>query len=404
MATLFFLLSQAAPGEASVRVIGMNSWLASAAERSLNAVLEHIPKNETDENKGQLVEVVANRLLTGYSVEDVRFDANGDVSVKFKVSSNEPEWDTAIISPNLSPPVDAWFASDTAGIAEKLRPQMRGTPIEALSWGDADLKRTVEELCGERLPGWRISLMVRGTGSAAILEISFVPEQPLTLAVTSTISSTSIPAMLHSNLRDALLAGFAPVIGVPVAWMERHSADFVEMGRAILEDESLVEHAKASPEMNVKMGPVTDVQIDLESRRYAAWVWMAVYAGADDKYPEVGVHFGRRAQIFPRWDMELYTELIVPLDDFSIEARLGMRWSPWRNVWLGGEWSDAGDVWWARASLDSRLRRPYGWIRYSEEGDANAAVGYRINDFISVEVHYDSRSDSPWNVRALVNL
>jgi hypothetical protein len=382
----------------------MNDWLASAAERSLNAVIEHIPKSETDENKARLVEVVANRLLTGYSVEDARFEKNGDVSVTFKVSSNEPEWDTAIIKPNLAPPVDAWFESDTAGIAESLRPLIRGVPVEALSWGDADLKRIVEELCHERLPGWRISLMVRGTGTAAILEISFVPEQPLMLAVTSAITSTSIPAMLHSNLRDALSAGFAPVIGVPVAWAERHGADFAEMGRAILEDESLVEHAKASPEMSVKIGPVTDVQIDLESRRYAAWVWMAVYAGADDKYPEVGLHFGRRAQIFPRWDMELYTELIVPLDNFDVETRLGMRWSPWRNIWLGGEWSNVDDEWWMRASLDSRLGRPYGWMRYSEDGDANAAVGYRINNFISVEVHYDSRSDSPWNVRALVNL
>jgi hypothetical protein len=62
------------------------------------------------------------------------------------------------------------------------------------------------------------------------------------------------------------------------------------------------------------------------------------------------------------------------------------------------------DIWWVRASLDSKPRSPYAWIRYSEGGDANGALGYRINDFISVEVHYDSRSNDPWNVRALVNM
>ncbi|MDR1019263.1 MAG: hypothetical protein LBL73_00765 [Synergistaceae bacterium] len=387
-----------------MRALGMNRWLASAAERSLSAVLEHIPKNETAEAKVQLVTVVANRLLAGYTVEGVRFEANGDVSVSLKASSYGPDWDVAVVRPNLSPPVDAWFDSDTDGIASELRPLMTGVPIEALSWGDADLKGVVEGLCAERLPGWRVSLMVRGTLTGAVLEISFVPEQPLTLAVTSAISSTSIPVMLHSSLRDELVAGFAPVIGIPVAWLELHREDFEEMGRAVLGQKALVDQAKASAEMTIRTGPVTDIQIDLESRRYAAWVWMAVYAGADGKYPEVGLHFGRRAQIFPRWDMELYTELITPLDDFSLEARLGMRWSPWRNVWLGGEWSGDGDTWWVRASFDSRQRSPYGWVRYSDGGDANAAVGYRINDFISVEVHYDSRDSAPWNVRALVNL
>ena len=404
MATLFFLSAAAGSSEAAARVLGINRLLAPAAERSLSAVLEHIPKNETDEAKARLVTVVANRLLVGYAVESVSFEADGDLSVSLKASSDETSWDVAIIRPNLSAPVDGWFESDTEGIASQLRPLMTGIPIEALSWGDADIKGAVEDLCAQRLPGWRVSLMVRGTPDGAVLEISFVPEQPLTLAVRSSISSSSMPAMLHSSLRDELMAGFSPVIGIPVAWLDLHREDFEEMGRAILGREPLVDRAKASTEMTVEVGPVTELQIDMESRRYAVWVWMAVYAGAEGKYPEVGLHFGRRAQILPRWDMELYAELITSLDDFSLESRLGMRWSPWRNVWLGGEWSDTRDTWWARASFDSRQRSPYGWVRYSEDGDANAAVGYRINDFISVEVHYDSRDDSPWNVRALINL
>jgi hypothetical protein len=398
------LTSWALPLEAAVKTEGLNAWLASAAERSLNAVLEHIPKDETDETKERLVTVVADRLLLGYSVEAVSFETGGDVTVRLRAASGKPDWDVAIVSPNLSPPVDGWFESDTADIAENLLPLMLDVPIEALSWGDADLKRAVEGLCRERLPGWRISLIVRSSQEATLLEVSFVPEQPLSLAVTSEISSSSIPAVLHSSLRDTLLAGFAPAIGLPVPWLERHREDFAELGKKILNDTRLVDQAKAEPEMTIKTGPVTDVQIDLESRRYAVWVWMAVYAGAEDKFPEAGLHFGRRAQIFPHWNMELYTEIIMALDDWNLETRLGTRWSPWRNVWLGGEWSDADSVWWVRASLDSRQRSPYGWIRYSEDGDANGAVGYRINDFISLELHYDSRNEDTWNVRALVNL
>jgi hypothetical protein len=336
-------------------------------------------------------------------VESIEFRGI-DVTVKLRSTSPPPRWDIAIMPPNLSPPVDRWFDSDTADLPALISPIMEGVPLEALSWGDVDLKRAVDEIFGERLPGWRISLMVRSAERGAILEISFVPEQPLTLAVTSSITSSSIPVVLHSNLRDDLLAGFAPVIGIPVPWLERHRDDFTALGKNILAEEKFVEQAKAQPDVSVTTGSISEVEIDLESRRYAAWVWMAVYAGAADRYPEIGLHFGRRAEIIPHWDMELYSELIVTLDDWDLETRLGMRWSPWRSFWLGGEWSDHDNTWWARASFDPKQRRPYAWMRYSDAGDADGAVGYRFNDFISIEVHYDSRSEDPWNVRALVNL
>jgi hypothetical protein len=132
---------------------------------------------------------------------------------------------------------------------------------------------------------------------------------------------------------------------------------------------------------------------------------MAVYAGAEEKYPEAGLHFGRRVRPLSGWDAELFTELIVSLDDWNLETRLGMRWAPWRGLWVGAEWSSDGDVWWAQAMYEPRrLRRPYAWARYSEDDDTNAALGLRINDYLSIELHYDSRDEDPWNVRALVNL
>jgi hypothetical protein len=386
-----------------VSVEGLNGWLMSGAERSLGAVYDHIPSDESIENKRQLLTVVADRLLPGYMVSSISF-RGADVTVRLRAASPPPRWGVALISPNLSPPVDGWFESDTEDLPAIISPMMEGVPLEALSWGDVDLKSTIDEIFADRLPGWRTSLMVRRTEDGAILEISFVPEQPLSLAVTSAITSSSIPVVLHSNLREDLLAGFAPVIGIPVLWLERHSDDFTQLGKNILSKEKFVEQAKAQPEVSVKTGPISEVEIDLESQRYSVWAWMAVYAGAKDRYPEVGLHFGRRAQIFPSWDMEFYTELIVTLDDWDLETRLGMRWSPWRNFWIGGEWSDFDKAWWMRASIDSKQRRPYAWIRCSEYGDTDGAVGYRMNDFISIEVHYDSRNSDPWNVRALVNL
>ncbi|MDR3354484.1 MAG: hypothetical protein LBO21_05555, partial [Synergistaceae bacterium] len=259
--------------------------------------------------------------------------------------------------------------------------------------------------CRSRLPGWRTSLIVRRDADDSVtIDVSFTPEQPLTLAVTPRINSTSIPVLLHSNMRDDLLKGFAPVIGIPVPWLDIHSEDFASLGREILNGENLVEEARAVPDVTVKTGIVSELDIDLESRRYAAWVWFAVYSGAEDRYPEAGLHFGRRTLPLSGWEVELYGEFIVSLNDWDPESRFGVRWAPSRNIWFGGEWSDLDDAWWIKASVEARPRKPYAWIRYSLDGHTNGALGYKFNDFMSIELNYDSRYSESWYVRGLVNL
>jgi hypothetical protein len=131
---------------------------------------------------------------------------------------------------------------------------------------------------------------------------------------------------------------------------------------------------------------------------------MSVYAGAEERYPEVGIHFGKRVQLLPRWDMEMYWEAILKFDNWGLENRLGLRWPIWRNIWIGGEWSDIDDIWWGRLDFESWVRRPYAWLRYSEEQDVSTALGYHINDHFSIELNYDSRNEDEINVRALLNL
>ena len=405
-AALFTLFACGQRADASVRIDGIAEWLKESAERSLEAVYDHIPAAEPSGVKEELLRVVADRLLLGYSVEAVVFNASGYVTVKLRPAQAAPEWEISITPPVLSPPVDGWFASDIAGISGEIAALMRNVPLEVLSWGDMDLKRAIEHLSADRIPGWRIALMARHKlEGGVILDVSFIPEQPLTLAVTTRINSSSIPAILHSNLERELMKGFAPVIGIPVPWLNKHSKDLASIGRDLLLEEALVSSiARADPVVTADTGVVSNVEVELESRRYSGQLWMAVYAGAKERYPEVGVHLGRRIRLLPNWDMELYAELILQLDDWTLEKRLGLRWPLWRSVWIGGEWTDMGDIWWARLDYESWAQRPYAWLRYSEKDDVSAAIGYNINDYLSIEVHYDSRFDDKWNLRTLLSL
>ena len=384
---------------------GIADWLKESAERSLEAVYDHIPAAEPIDVKEELLRVVADRILLGYSVESLALGGRDGVIINFELTQTPPEWEISITLPALSPPVDAWFASDIAGMSDEILALMEGVPLEVLSWGDMDLKRAVEIVSAHRIPGWRVALMARHKlEGGVILDVSFIPEQPLTLAVTTRINSSSLPAILHSNLKNDLLKGYAPVIGIPVPWLDKHADDLASLGGDVLRETALVTIAKADPVVSADTGVVSNVEVELESRSFSGRFWMAIYAGAEDRYPEAGIHLGRRIQLIPRWDMELYGELILKLDGWSMEERFGLRWPLWRRVWIGGEWSGTDDIWWARLDFESWARLPYAWLRYSEDDDISAALGYHISDNVSIEVHYDSRFEDMWNLRAVLSL
>lgn len=389
----------------ALTVDGVPVWMASAAERSLAAVYEHIDPSSSVSTKEELLRLVVSRLLRGYEASKISFADGVRVSLVRKDGGPAPRWRVVIAPPELSPPISGWFASDVDGLSGQISDLLADASIDAMTWADVDLKAAIDLMIEDRLPGWRASLLARTEDDSEILEVALTPEQPLALAVSPQISSSSIPVMLHSTLKEGLLKGLSPVIGVPVAWLEVHSGDLAMMTADVISGDYIIDKGKVVATVTPEVGQVSTLDIELESKRYSAWVWMGAYAGAQDRYPEIGVRFGRGFRLIPGWDMELYGELITQIDNFSIESRVGVGWTPFRGVWIGGEWSSSDDLWWLRARYDQGRRfRPYAWLRASEGGDLNAAVGLRLTDHLSIEILYDSRFGDQWNARALVNM
>jgi len=397
------LLSAAsAQAQARVRVEGLREWLRPTAERSLSAVWEEMPPSAGAEERLRLLRIVSDRLLSGYRCVEVRRSPEG-VSVRLEPDRPVPGWAVEFGPPSLSAPLAAWLREDLSGRDAPIGAELEGVPLEALTWGDEALLAVVRENLDPVTPGWRKTLMVVPGEGRTILRIGLIPDPPLVLAVAPTLDSTTLPTVLHAELREDLLKGLYPAIGMPVPWIDRHRRDMEAWTGSILQGANLVVQSRSTAAVKVEAEPISRVNVQLESRRYVVWAWGAVYAGAE-RPAEVGLHVGRRATLFPRFEVELYGEWIAQVDDGSLEGRYGLRWSPWGDVWLGAEWVHPGDAFWGRFMAGGRIRRPYVWLRLSEEGEANAAGGYRLNEHISLELHYDERDEDPWSVRAVGNL
>jgi hypothetical protein len=389
--------------QAAVIVKGFPVWAEPLARRSLNAVWEQIPSSQPPEERARVLALVGERLFEGYTITSIDVGAD-PVTVAFR-PLEERAWTVALIAPSLSSPLDGWFVEDLQGADAVLAGLLEGLPPSALSWAGRTLEEAVDQTLRARLPGWRTSTLFRSEGGAWSLEVRFIPEGTLLLAFEPRLSSMTLPvSLLRTDLKEDVHERLEPLLGLPVDWLGHHSDEIELWAGERLRERSVVDKMKGQVDVSFKAERISAVDVAIESHRYVLWAWASAYAGTEDRYPEVGLHLGRRATPFSGWEGELYYEGVLEMNDFSLENRWGFRWSPWGDVWLGAELVYPGERLWGRVSLGGRIGSPYLWWRFSEEDSHNLGLGYRLNEYISLELHYDGDDDDSLSLRAVGNL
>jgi hypothetical protein len=367
---------------------------------------------DAQEFRLEIMKIVAERLFAGFIVSVS--DENGRPAVLLSPQTRA-DWSVECLPPPLSDVLASWFLRDVDGAAETIRALLSGFPVAALSWADAALRDEIRRLLGPVVPGWTVSILARLAPPAAdvtnvrrtercTLQVTFSPEQPLVLAVVPRVHSSSLPVVLRSDLNDALLKGMSAVIGIPVLWAKKHAADIERFAEFHLSDRNTVTNSRARVDATFVPDQISRINADVESRRYILRAWAAFYLGTDDRYPELGLHIGRKALPWSGWDVELYAEWILRANDFEIEGRYGAEWSPFPAFSIGGEVSYPGGRFWLKARTRQDVGRPYLWWRFSNDDEHNIGLGVRINEHISIELHYDGRDPDSLSLRAIGNL
>ena len=395
------------PGSAWAAVVieGAPPWLRERMERSAATVWAEIRQGGSASASDSLglLSLVAERVFAGYTVEDSFFRGENAV-LRLRPQAGTVPWRVEIFPPQLASPVDGWFRESVSGIGERIRDHLGNLPLEALSWADSPLKELIDTLCTPGLPGWSASLLVRLEQEGPVLRISFVPKPPFVLAVVPRVSSDTLPVMLRSDLNENILRTLSPVVGLPIEWVSAHRDKVEKMAVESLRQTNIVGNTRSAVEVSFKPAQIAAANALVDSPKYSVRAWVAAYAGSDTKYPEIGLHMGRKFLPVSGWDMELYGEWILSANDFSLESRWGIRWSPWKNILAGVERAFPGNVTWYRLWIEGGVRAPYLWWRLSEEGDHHVGLGYRLNQRISLEIHYDGRDEDKISIRALSDL
>lgn len=398
---LAVLLCYASHGYA-LTVSGIPSWLEGAVLRSLNAVWSEIPDTPYTDREGTLA-IVASRLFAGY---DVHVKAGREEPAIFFVPHEEEmiHADVKILSPDLRGMSLQWFVNDTAGMPEEIASIVDELPQSALTWADEALRERIKEIVDVRLPGWNFTQQIYIANQSTLVNLSFRPGDSMILAVKPEIYSRIIPVMLHSYLESILIPALSPLIGVPVKWAEAHKSEIETFAREFLEDRHTVENMKAFASVKFSPGKISGLEARVDSENLSFQMWVSAYAGLNNRYPEAGAFFGYR----PNWSLhtEFYAELLVSLNDFGITHRIGGRFELFNNFWAGieNQWPD-NNYFFRFQYIPVRIKRPYVLWRYSPELDAHeAALGYILDEHVSIEIYYDSTGDNKIGIRGTWHL
>ena len=397
---LVLLLAVCTPCSA-LTVSGVPEWLAGAVTRSLNAVWSEIPNSPGIDREATL-EVVAERLFAGY---DVKVIPNRDKPAVIFLPRTEPiKPAVKLVTPELRGMALTWFEQDTAGMSEDVVAAAGEVPQNALTWADDALREQLGRIVSERLPGWEFTQQIYISSDDTLLTLSFRPSSQMVLAVKPSMYSRTIPAMFISDLEAKLIPEFSPLIGLPVKWAAKHKADIETAAREALEDRHTIDNLRANVSIKFHAGTVSELDAQAESSEFMFQVWVAAYAGIEGRYPEAGTFFAFR----PDGDFvpEIYAELIFSLDDFHITRRLGGRLEAAQNFWAGIEVQWPDNKYFLRFQYDPlKVRRPYALWRWSPELQAHeAALGYRVDEHVSVEVYYYHMGEDKLGIRGMWHL
>ncbi len=105
--------------------------------------------------------------------------------------------------------------------------------------------------------------------------------------------------------------------------------------------------------------------------------------------------FGWNTKHLTGLELEIYAEALIELNDWAFTGRVGARTEIFHDFWAGveGQWPD--DLLFARVYWGStRAKRLYAWWRYNHRIGHEGALGYKVDEHISIEIYYDgTKSD-----------
>ncbi|WP_231391303.1 hypothetical protein [Megasphaera vaginalis (ex Srinivasan et al. 2021)] len=344
---------------------------------------------DQQEQYRRTVNDIVNRVLIGYTVEDIRIAPGRETVLEVQIRP----WGETIHAVHTNfdfgslPAMGRELAlRDLQGADTFIEQLLIGLPVDALDWAGGAAKSVLEQELETMLPEFYPRIIIT-PGEEATVAVYFLPKLPVVRNVYVDLEAENLPKIIFLNARQQTERRYGGLAGLPVAFVQRHAGDVQEDLRKTLASQWVIRKYKLRVLPTVEMGENMRIHLRSETDFYdiqaAAYIDVNRREGDGYKGDENTVlkaHFGRKLGVHH----EFYGEV-----EFKPSA-LTWNFIPGYFYRSGSfragyqyETEDGSHHLWLRQELN---RRFYG--RYDHDlthHDNEFALGYKIHDYIGLE-------------------
>jgi len=364
--------------------------IAQRMAASVRTIADHvlIGKAISDIETGQrsyerLVQEVFDRILIGYSVEQVQIVPGEQTRITIMVRP----WGEVVRSVQvemgyggLSPDVITLVDADLTGLAARVEALLIGLPVDAMDWAGGAAKAVVRERLDSSLPEFRASIEVQ-PGADTVVYINLAPAGAVIQDVSAVVHSRTIPNFLLLDARTAVEEAAKSLNGLPVGFVERHREYFSRKVNDAAAKQRFLQRYGIRIQSTVFSAVHSEVEVQANTDKYRIWVegYMDIARAKDNT--SARLHGGKR--LTPR--DELFAEVEFIPGPVAWQVSPGFGHAIGSRLTVGAKYAvrQREETLWLTYGIDEkwslRLER-----RPKVTGN-EAAVRYRFREFLSAE-------------------
>ncbi len=410
LAALMMGLLPAAPASAFGRITQVTAevqggqippLVAQRMRDSVQVIAEQVvmgrPIADRYPQEEQLIHEVFDKVLVGYTVQSVSIHADGEAAA---VSVALLPWDDTVSRvavdtriEGMPPEVEALVRQDLQSVETVFDDALLGLPVAATDWTNGVLKHHLNDWLAAHLPEFRADFDLEPAGDGVMhVHLTVFPRLPVVRTTDLSMRSDTVPNFTLLSHRERVQQTADLLVGVPVAFVERHKEAFESLIAHSLDDLPDSRQIRLQSQVTIDSGERLHIMCRSNTRYFRLRLTGWLDIGRKDNSDHDLMFRLHGGHMLSSRD-ELFALLDVYPQDVDWDWQLGVRHAL----------SSRGD---GELRYDMRGKRflfgvrqqlyPRWWIRYEYRclgRIGETAVGYKLHDFLSLELARDRQDD-----------
>ena len=357
--------------------------------------------DEQLKQKESTIHLVFDKILVGYTVNNVEikiFDSTAFIKIFLlpwldtikKIQVNKK-------IEGMPPELENLILNDLKNVDEVFSNGLSGLPVAATDWTNGILKRRLNNFMEKFLPEFRADFDIKITSeenniSVAKIDLTVYPKLPVVRTISLSMRSDTMPNVALVTHRTLMEDTINILIGVPVAFIERHKTEIENLIAKPLDYQTDFRRLKIKSQVTLTAAEQMSVMIRSDSTRYRMRASGWVDIGRDSKAKDdilFRMHIGRKISNLD----EVFFQVDVKPQEVEWNWSLGYNRHLLKRTKasLRYDFSDQDFI----AAFEYEFLKDW-LIRYEHKFDNDrkeAAIRYRLHDFLSVEYVIDQREN-----------